>query len=142
MGKLCNIKSMTLKKNPQAFSLIELLVVAAIVSYSISAILATFTSSVALNEMSRNLTTATVHAEYILENIKDTTFANIPTDITNGVWNWNTASVTSNGLIALNSEAISVQYTGTNPLKVTVSVAWNDLRGRSRSQSLQTLITG
>lgn len=141
MGKLCTMNVMN--RTQKAFTLVELLVVVAILAYSLSAILATFSNTVALNEMSRNLTTATTHAEYILENIRSTSvFSNIATNISSGTWNWSASTVSTNGLNALNNESITTTSSGSNPLTVTVTVSWNDLQGRSRSKSLQTMISG
>lgn len=126
----------------QGFSLPELLLVAAILSYSLSVILTTFSGSVALNEASRNMATANSHAEYMLETIRNTTFANIAANIGNGTWNWDTATITANGLIALKSESIAVTSAGTNPLDVTVTVSWSDLNARSRTRALSTTISG
>jgi len=127
---------------PKAFTLPELLLMAAILGYAVSVVLLTFINSAALNEASRNLTAATTHAEFVMENIKNTTFPSIATNISNGTWTWDTAAVTSHGLTALNTESISTISTGTNPLDITVTVAWNDTRGRSRSKILRTLISG
>ncbi len=134
--------TMTYKQKCSGFSLPETLLVAAILSYAISVILTTFISSVGLNEASRNLTTATSHAQYVMESVKNTAFANMATSITSGTWNWNTAAVTSNGLAALNSESIATTYSGTNPLTVTVTVSWQDTHARSRTKALQTLMSG
>ncbi len=133
---------MIFKRKDSGFTLVEILLVAAILFYAISVILATFVGSVGLNEASRNLMTATSHAEYVMESVKNTAFANIATSITSGTWNWNTATVTSNGLTALNSESITTASSGTNPLTVTVTVSWNDTHGRSRTKALQTLMSG
>jgi prepilin-type N-terminal cleavage/methylation domain-containing protein len=124
------------------FTLPELLMTAAILSYSLSVVLATYTNSIALNETSRNLTTAVSHGQVILENIRNATFSGVATSISGGTWNWNTATVTSNGLTALNGESIAVSSSGTNPLDITVTVSWNDLNNRSRTRVLQTTISG
>lgn len=129
-------------KSSQGFTLPELLLTAAILGYALSIMLMLFINTTALNQASRNLTTATIHAEYIMENLKNTAFAQIATNINNGTWNWNTAAITSNGLTALNTENITTTYSGTNPLTVTVAVTWADNGGRSRSKSLSTLISG
>ena len=126
----------------KAFTLPELLLVAAILGYALSVVLLTFINSAALNEASRNLTTATTHAEFVMENIKNTVFASIATNIGNGLWTWDTAAVTSQGLMALNTESVSTISIGTNPLDITVTVTWNDTQGRSRSKILRTLISG
>jgi Tfp pilus assembly protein PilV len=125
-----------------AFSLPELLLTAFIMAYSLSMILMTYTTTLVLNDASRNLTTATSHAQFVLETIRATSFSNIGTNVTAGTWNWNTASVTSQGLTALKSESIATTATGANPLTITVTVNWMDLRGRSRSKALKTIITG
>ena len=125
-----------------AFTLPELLLTAAILSYSLSAVLATYINSIALNDASRNLTTAVSHADFVLENIRNTTFANIAANISSGSWNWNTATITTRGLTALNSESIAVTSSGTNLLDVVVTVSWNDLHGRSRSRVVNTTISG
>ncbi len=133
---------MSKKLSSQGFSLPELLLVAAILGYALSVVLLTFINCTALNEASRNLITSTAHAEFVLESIKNNAFSSLTTNIGNGTWTWNTATVTSNGLPALNSESIATTSTGSNPVDITVTVNWNDLGGRSRSKSLRTLISG
>jgi prepilin-type N-terminal cleavage/methylation domain-containing protein len=133
---------MMIKHRSQGFSLPELLIVTAILGYSLSIVLLTFINGTALNEASRNLIIATAHAEFVLEDIKNTAFSGLGTSISNGTWTWNTAAVTSNGLTAMNTESITTTATGTNPLDITVTVNWNDTRGRSRSKSLRTLVSG
>ncbi|MBI4308864.1 MAG: hypothetical protein HY591_00880 [Candidatus Omnitrophica bacterium] len=125
-----------------AFTLPELLLTAAILSYSLSVVLVTFVNSIALNEASRNLTTAVSHANYVLENIRNTTFASIATNVSSGTWDWNASTITSQGLTALNNESTAVTSSGTNPLDVTVAVSWNDLNGRNRSRVVKTSISG
>ena len=133
---------MPARRSSRAFTLPELLLTAAILSYSLSVILATFTNCVALNEASRNLTTANCHAQFILEDIRNTAFNSIAANITSGNWTWNTATVTGNGLTALKGESITTTSTGANPLDITVTVNWNDLNSRSRSRVLRTYISG
>ncbi len=113
----------------------------AILGYSLSAVLATFIGSVTLNAMSRDLSIATSHAQYILEDIRNTTFANVATNVTAGNWTWNTAAVTSNGLTAMKSESISTTSSGTTLLDVTVTITWVDTPGRTRTKTLRTLIS-
>jgi len=134
---------MTIKKlSSHGFTLPELLLTAAILAYALSIMLMLFINTTALNQASRNLTTATIHAEYVMESVKNTAFALIATNISSGTWTWNTAGVTSQGLTALNGESITTTSSGTNPLTVAVTVAWQDMQGRSRSKSLSTLISG
>ena len=124
------------------FTLPELLLVAALLGYSLSVTLLTLINSSALNEISRNLITATAHAEFVLESIKNISFATTVSSISSGTWTWNTAAVTSNGLTALNTESIATTSSGNNPIDVTVTVTWNDKGGRSRTKVLRTLISG
>lgn len=142
MGKFCKINFMVKKLSSQGFTLPELLLVVAILGYSLSMVLLTFINGVALNESSRNLISATAHAEFVLESIKNTPFSTIKTSISSGTWTWDKATVTSNGLTALNTESITTTSTGTNPLDVTVTVNWNDTHARSRSKTLRTLFSG
>ena len=126
----------------RAFTLPELLLTAAILAYSLSVILVTYTKTIVLNESSRNLTTAVSHADTVMENIRNTTFGSIAANISGGTWNWNSAAITANGLTALKTEAIAVTSTGSNPLDVTVTITWQDLNGRNRSTALKTTVSG
>ena len=125
----------------QGFTLPEVLLTAAILAYALSAILASFMNSVLLNESSRHVTIATSHAQFVMEDVRNTAFGSIPTNISTGYWNWNTATIGTNGLTAMNSESISVTSSGTTLLDVTVTVSWKDTKGRSRSKALRTLIS-
>ena len=129
------------KHRCSGFTLPELLLVAVILGYSLSVVLLTFINGARLNEASRNLTTATIHAEYIMENLKNTAFFNLATDINNGSWTWNTATISSKGLTALKNENISTIYTGANPLDISVTVRWQGTQGRNRAKILRTLIS-
>lgn len=120
----------------------EMLLTAIILGYALSVVLAGYVNNVALDEASRNLSSAVSHAEFVLEDIRNTSFSSVAGNITSGNWNWDTSTVTAKGLTALNSESIAATSSGTNPLDITVTVSWNDLRGRSRSRVLKTTISG
>ena len=126
----------------KAFTLPEMLLTALILSYSLSVILATYTNSLTLNDASRNLTIAVSHAQFVVELIRNTAFANIATNISGGTWNWDTAAVTAQGLNALKNESIATSSSSVNPLSVTVTVSWNNLHGRGSSKALTTYISG
>ncbi len=131
-----------LKRNTRGFTLPEMLLTALILSYSLSMVLAAFTNSVALNQSSRSLATAVTHAQYVLEEIRNTSFNNIAPAIANGSWTWNTATVTARGLTALNNEAITTTSSGANPLDVSVTVSWNEIKGANHSRTFKTTFSG
>ena len=73
--------------NEKSFTLVEVLVSAAILGYALSAALISFNYHMALTQASRNVTTAVIHAEYVMEDIRNTTFSSIATNINSGNWN-------------------------------------------------------
>mgnify|MGYP001573714275 CR=1 FL=1 len=128
-------------KYKQGFTLPELLMTAAIMGYALSCVLVAFVGCVTLNAISRDLTTASTHAEYIMESIRNTSFASISTSISSGTWSWTTANITSQGLTAMRNESTAVSVSGTTLLDVTVTISWTDVPGRSRTKTLRTLIS-
>ncbi len=125
------------------FTLAELLIATLILSFALTQMLILFMNCVASNEASRNLSTAVTHAEFVLEDVRNTAFSGVAAAIGNGTFNYaNAATVTAAGLQALKNETITTQSSGTNPLDVTVTVSWQDHGGRTRTRSLQTLIGG
>jgi len=125
-------------RSQSGFTLAEIIVAAGVLGFCISAILAFFINAVALNEISRNQTTAVSHAQYVLESIRNVKLADLPTQITNKEWDWNTAAIGTEGLMALKDEAIVTTSTGTAPVTVTVTVSWSESSGRVRSFTVTT----
>lgn len=122
----------------RGLTLAELMIAAFITVFSVSAILLLFMNCIFMNTASRNTTIATSHAQYALEEIRNTPFASIP-----GTWNgatWDSTVVQSKGLSALDSEIINIGATSTDPIQVTVTVNWDDDGVRARSITLETLI--
>lgn len=105
-------------------------------------ILMIYANCCSLEEAGRNLIVATTHADFVMEDIRNTNFSSISTNINNGNWNWNSANITAASLTPLNNESITTQASGTNPLDVTVTVAWRDSQQRNRTKVLETLISG
>lgn len=124
----------------KCFTLSELFIAAAILITALCGIMLCFTACIFLNQASRNLSRASSHAQYVMEDIKNTDFSSIMTKCTSGDWQWNIATIESNGLSALDSEAITTTVTGTDLLDVNVIVTWQDRGSRWRATSLETLI--
>ena len=125
------------------FTLSELLLAAAILVFVLAGLLALFLNCLVLNDANRNLTVASTHAQYIMEQIKSTDFAQVESKINNGDWDLNTSQIQSApyNLAALSNESINTNVTQSgNPLGISVAVQWNDRGGRPRSAQLDTLI--
>lgn len=131
------------KMSLSGFTLAEIMLATAILSFGLVSLLAFFISCALLNEANRNLTIATGHAQFVLEEIKNTNFSNIQTMITSGDWDWDSSAITAKGLNALVNESTDTQVigVGTDPLDVEVSVKWKDRVGRNREVKLETLWT-
>lgn len=119
----------------KSLTLIELLLAAAILAFVLAGILALFIGCMFLNETNRNLTTASSHAQFAMEEVKSTSFKSISSA------NWNSALITAKGLTPLNNETIIISASGTDPIYVAVTVNWIERNSRNRSVVLETLIS-
>jgi len=118
----------------KSLALAELLLATAIAAVVLSILLFLFVSCINLNGSNRNLTIALTHAQYVMEEIKNTNFSNITSA------SWANTEVASRGLTPLDNEAIIITVSGTNTLDTEVRVNWNDKTGRVRNVALRTLI--
>jgi len=123
----------------KGLSLVELMLAAGILAFALCGIIALFVNCSGLNEANRNLSIAASHAQYVMESIKYTPFADIESDITSGTWNLTATQINASGLIALRNETIATISTGTRPLQVTVTSTWKDRTERGRTFSLTTI---
>jgi len=123
-----------MKLSDKGFTLVELFLGAMIMAFALTAFLVIFINCIFLNTSNSNLSIATAHAQYALEEIKSTNFTSIASQT------WNNATITAKGLTPLNSESIAINVTGTAVLDVTVTVSWRDRGIRSRSYALETLM--
>ena len=134
-----------MKKIKSGFTLSELLLAAAILVFVLAGLLALFLNCLILNEANRNLTVATSHAQYIMEEIKDAAdpdFTQLESKINNGDWDLNASQIQAApyNLTVLSNESINTNVTQSgNPLGISVIVQWNDRGGRPRSTELDTL---
>ena len=117
---------------------------AAIMAFTLTGLLALFLSCMLLNEANRNLTLAAGHAQFVLEEIKNTDFSLVLSKINNNDWNWNETDIGSKGLTALTQESIVTTKVGsaTDPLDVLVTLSWQDRIGHAKSLELETIFTG
>ncbi len=128
-------------------TLAEMMIAACILLLMCSMMYLLFANCVMLNQLNRERTLAMTHAEYVLEEIKNESFTNLESRI-NGVspytagWDWNTATISSEGLAPLNDETIDTNEVGTNPdlLDIVASVSWTNRRGTNQTISLETLM--
>ena len=116
------------------FTLAELLLGAAIMSFALVGLLALFISCMRFDDFNRNLTVACGHTQFVMEDIKDEaangSLSDIRTKIDNGDWNWSAegGQIADNGLSPVSEETIVTTYDEdtTDPLDVTVMVTWKD----------------
>lgn len=142
---------MSLVRLKKGFTLVELLIAAAIFAFATAGILLMFINCAFLDEANRNKSIATTHAEFVLEDImeymKSADLSPLQTQINSGAWNWNTDTINNElgctSPCALNSESIQTTYVAaTNPLEITVTVSWKDkAQINTRNLELKTLIS-
>src|SRR3990167_7979369 len=118
----------------QGFTLSELLVASGIMAFVLAGLLHLFITCIFLNEANRNLSIATVQGQYILEEIKNTNFANFKTGVIDAdtYWDWDSAAIETS------ADWVDV---GEDRLDISLTVSWRDFGIRQRSLVLRTLIT-
>jgi|GEM_PF-1634638 len=107
-------------KRKDGMTLLELLLVVFILLIGIVSTLLFFTSTMLLTNFSRDITVATTHGEYILEEMQTKKSLS---DIVNTNWvNW----ASTQGLTMLPQETIDVSFPDptSNPLDVGVTISW------------------
>lgn len=121
--------------------MIEVLLTAAFLVFTISAILMLFANCIFLNASNRALTIATSHAQRVMEEIRNANFSAIETNINNGNWDWDISTIEGKGLVALPGEAIDTNKigSGSDLLNVVVRVRWEGRGQRDKEVFLETL---
>jgi len=125
-------------KTRRGFTLVELLVAIFVLALGVAGALNFFVGSAAAVRYAEDLTTAYVHLEYVLEEMK--TYEE-PSEIPDNDWSAWAAGKELNDLPA---ESFSVSYPGgtdVDPLQIQVSVSWIR-RGETQTVSLATQIAG
>lgn len=132
----------TNKKFERGFTLLELMIGAAVLIIALVTLIAAYVGCFTLNESARNLTIAINDGQSVMEEIRD---RNNTFNITQEDWtNWASQDPPNGGgCNSLDNESIIVTYpsgTGASPLEILVTVNWTE-KGRSRSTQLTTLLT-
>jgi prepilin-type N-terminal cleavage/methylation domain-containing protein len=134
-----------MRLSDKGFTLPELLLAAIILALVLSGLLMLFINCIFLNESNRNLTTATTHAEYIMEQIRGAGFIGLEDRIGANEWDLNAVEIQSPpyNLTPLTNETITTTAVlpSGNPFGVSVKVNWRDRTHRDRETELQSLIT-
>ena len=122
----------------------EVLIAAAFLIIVFSGIATLFASCMFSNEANRNSTVAITHAQYVMEEIRSTTFTSIENEIdVNFRWDLDTDDLKAvpYNLTTLNNEEVDVSVTTVgNILEVTVDMSWKNRRGEDRDEQLVTRI--
>ena len=126
----------------KGFSLIELMISAAILVTVIVPVVVLFYNYLVVMESTRNTTVAVSDAAFILESMRSTD----PFTISNVLGAYPPASDVSGkiGPTKLKNETVIVSYqdTSADPLVVTVQVSWQDqVKVRNRSHAITTKMT-
>jgi len=110
---------MDVKNN--GFTLIETLIAVVIIATGVLISFLFFLRASAVNEMARDITIATTHSDYVLEEMYGLSSLNSITET-----NWQTWAA-NEGLDDLPEESISVAYQDidANPLEIAVTVNWS-----------------
>lgn len=117
-----------IQQSHKGFTLLELMLAAAVLIVAISGLVAAFVGCYALNETARNLTFATMGAQQKLEEIREHNFYNIYSD-----YNGTTFGVTG---IAEAKGRVDIDNTNPDLLKITVTVCWKQVGGRIIGEDL------
>ncbi len=123
-----------LLRKKAAFTLMELMIAAAVLATACAGLLALYTVCFNLAEGSRSLTTAMHDAAKLTEGIRASNFSNIATI------NWTAWMSSEGGFDSLPDEVISVSFTGSNPIQVDITVSWSD-KGRAKTEQISSLIS-
>lgn len=129
-------------KRRKGFTFVEVLVTVGLLGGSVGALLTFFVQTIELNNVSRDMSLAVSHVQYVLEEIRSSSGV-IVSQIDNGVWNYDTDTEFSDReLTRLNNETIQVQYAGAGALTITVTLAWQMNNGRWQNLVFQTIDSG
>ena len=119
-----NARTIPLVKR-DAFTLVELLMAIVILTVGVFGVLSFVINTSYSIQLARDLTVATTHANYILEEMKA---SDTLAEITSTTWDVNSLDAQAD---VLSNEVITVTYddAAADPLHITINVAWSNSRG-------------
>ncbi len=111
----------------KALSIIEVFLAVLVFMVGVGAVVISFMGSQALIEKSKELTIVSSHAQYILEEIKESAISgeDFIEGIRNGNWSWGCATIVARGLECLTGENITTSVEDENEGIINVTVKWN-----------------
>ncbi len=139
---LANQKIKIKLRRSNGFTLIESLIAIGILGYVLGGILLLFVKCHILNRNNRDLTIATSHAQFVMEDIVSRDFHQLKNEIDENLWNWSVQNINDQGLNALKNEEISATYSllGSDLLQINVEVLWQNADGRPDSFLIETFL--
>ncbi len=131
--------------NKKGFTLFEILIASMVIVTAILGVVGTLGNLMVLSELNRGKTLAVIHGQYIMETIKDAGFTNLEADINNGEYDYTANDLAANpfNFTTLLNETVDTQVvSGGNPLRISVTVSWQDRRNNTRTLTFETLQSG
>ena len=126
----------------KGLTFVELIVTVAIFGFTLTTLLKFFVDSMNLNALSRDMTLAVSHAQYVLEDIRSSSGV-ITSQIDNGEWDLDTdGEFTSRELLRIESETIDVSHDSASPLTITVVITWREKNTRQQQLTFATADAG
>ena len=132
-------------KNNKGFTLFEIMISSMIIVTAIIGVVGTLGNLLVLSELNRGKTIAVLHGQYIMETIKENGFIDLETDINNGDYDYTTTELGANPFnfdVLLNETVDTQVVTGGNPMRVAVTVSWQDRMNNVRTITFETLLSG
>lgn len=131
--------------NRRGFTLFEILIASMIIVTAIIGVVGTLGNLLVLSELNRGKTLAVIHGQYIMETIKDAGFTNLEADVNNGDYDYTTTELTStpfNFNVLLNETVDTMVVSGGNPIRISVTINWQDRMNNARTLTFETLKSG
>ena len=131
-------------RREKGFTLSELMIASLILALTLVSMIGLITNLASVNEANRDLLVATLHAQYVLAEIKENgNPTQVASLVNTGHWDLTTAQLAAApySLTTLSGETIDTAvFQSGNPCGVTVTLSWVAHSQRPRSVTLSTLI--